>query len=389
MTARTWCAVLASLLLGPLAACGGGLAVDDQLAAIPTRIDAELVEPAPLRIEWTVDAPVVDTVDQIPTQGPGLDEVAVYVVYGNRVVAHAVADGELLWELTLDAPVMAAPIAYGGGIALATADAWVLADRDGRLLGTLAAPAAPDTSVLVGEVIVSLAAGRLRAIGTPSVGGSPTLLWEKDWEEGRALAAGPAGRQVVVVGEETGAAAFAVADGARRWHRADLTVAGVQPAIGARRAYVVGHDTRIRALDLSDGDTAWTSKPTGVQVRGAPVMLEGVLWVPGLDAGLHGYDAGGGSHWFRLPLSGRAYLPLVQWGRWVVASPQYGPWMTVRGPLTSSGPGNPGSPRAVSIASGADLDFAPAVGKLGLATVDAQGRIRLLRPPPWTRETAR
>lgn len=375
-----------------LAGCGGQLADDEPLTSIPIEVDEELVEPAPLRVEWTAPAfrtSGPDPVPEIPTRGPALDERHVYVVYGSRLRALAVSDGKLAWELELAEPIVAPPLVIDGGIALATDSGWLLADREGRPTGSVDLPGPPLDAVRIGARLLVVGAGVVTGIelptAEPGTGNTARVVWTRSWEPAAALAPGPAGRQVVVSGAEQGVLALSISDGAVRWQRPEVPSAGVRPGVGPERAFVVGTDTRLRALRLSDGDIAWTSRQVGVRVRGAPAVVDDVVWVAGLDAGLHGYSASGGSHLFRLGLSGRSYLGLVRWGRWVVASPQYGPWALVRGPLQSLGPANPGSPRMLTIASGADLELLPATGPPGVATVDAEGRIRLLRPPPWAR----
>lgn len=373
-----------------LAACGGR-AVVDELAPISVDVDEDLVEPPPLRVEWTVaaaqaaPAPEPGADPAAPTHGPAVDANHVYLPYDDVVRALRVADGTVAWTAHLPGAVLATPVVIGTGIAVATEAAWLFFDTDGRARGLLPVTAPPREAAAIGDRLVFTDGADVHTARLPGPEETAALVWSVPAPGAAGLRPGPAGRLVVVAAAEAGVVALDLATGAVRWHREDLPVIRVRPAIGPRRAFVVGADSRIRALELSDGDVDWTSKAVGVRVSGAPVMVDGIVWVPGLDAALYGFDADGGSHLFRLPLSGRAYVDLVAWDRWVVASPRDGPWTLVRGPLSAAGPTNPGSARTSGVSSRGRLELPPGVGPPGVAVVDATGEVRLLRPPPWTR----
>lgn len=392
-------------LLAALGSCGGTAATEDPLAAVPIRVDAELVEPPPLRVEWTVRSmppagdgspPVTQDRDEDAdedgtlVQPPALDGELAYVPYARRVRALRVADGSVAWDVHLPADPVLAPVALASGIAVADAGGWTWIDRGGGIVGRLSITGRPLAAVGAGDLVIVVDGESVVGIQGPDAAAPPAIAWTFPLPGARAPALGPDGQVVVVTAGDAGVAAVSVGDGRLRWHRTDLVASPARAAIGERRAYVVDMDSRVRALDLQDGDTGWTSKAIGVRVIGAPVAVDRLVWVAGLDAALYAYDSGSGSHLFRIPTSGRVYIDLTSWRRWVVVSPQYGPWSLVRGPLQRTGPAEPGAPRGITISPGetppGDLTLAPAIGPPGVLLSDGRGTIHLLRPPPWARD---
>lgn len=374
-----------------LPSCGGRAALDEPLAAIPFKVEAKLVEPAALRVEWSLSPPPLaagndaEEKPPTPTRSPAVDAHLVYVPYGDVVRAARVEDGSPLWSVHLPGPAVLPPVVVDSGIAVATARAWMWIDREGRAGGLLPLAVEPVDAASAGELLVFVDGAEVHAVRPPGGDAGARTVWTTPLPGATGVGLGPTRQQVVVTAGEQGVAALGLADGAIRWQRADTSVITARAAVGPRRAFVVRADSRIRALSLDDGDVDWTSRAIGVRVSGAPVLVDDIVWVAGLDAALHGYDAGSGSHLFRLGLSGRVYVDLVTWGRWVIASPGYGPWSLVRGPLIAVGPADPGAPRKLDIAAGGDLEIAPGTGPAGVAVVDASGQLRLLRPPEWAR----
>lgn len=381
--------LLAAALLVP--ACGGRAALDEPLAPIPVGVDQELVEPPMLRVEWTVGATVITGLteqeegDRVPTRGPALDQGFAYLPYGNAVRALRLEDGSVAWTAYLPGPALLPPVTLAPAIAVATDSAWLWIDADGRARGVSPVEAPPRDAVAAGDLLVYVDGAAVHALRSPTDEAGPRVVWNTPLPGAAFLRSGPGGRSVVVTAGDQGVAAVDLVGGAVRWSHQNLEVIAARPAVGPRRTFVVGTDTRIRALSLADGDVDWTSKPIGVRVSSAPAMVDDVVWVAALDAALHGYTADGGSQLFRISLSGRAYIDLVSWNRWIVASPRPGPWSLVRGPLAAVGPANPGSPRKVDVSTGGDIELPPGAGPPGLVVVDTDGTVRLLRPPPWAR----
>lgn len=378
--ARRAAAAGCALLLAGTTACGGNLAAQDPLAPIPTRFDPRDVEPVPLVQQWSVQPPEPREDERVPVpQVPGaVGEGIAYVARGTDLLAFALDDGHPLWSVTLGADAVAPLLAAGAGVAVGTTDAWMLIDTEGRLLARLDVPSPPRTAVRLGEGLVQVdgaSVRRLRLFPAEEAG----ELWATDLEGAAAIAIGPGGELAVVTTTGGDAIAIELATGRILWTAPEPRVRALRPAVSDSHAIVVGEDSRLHALRWRDGKRSWTTKEIGVEVVAGPVLVEDVLWVGGMDSAIHGYRPGG-SHLFRLPVSGRILVDLVSWGRWVMASPQYGPWYIVRGPLRSYGPADPGQPRTLQLRSEADLEVRPAVGAAGVLTTDANGVIRFFAP---------
>ena len=373
------------IALGVLASwsCGGQIA-QDLLAPIPTHVEPELVEPAPLRLEWTVKAAVdIEGEPEVPSRGVAFAHQLVYAAYGSRLDARAVSDGTLVWQLHVADEILLAPLPVRGGVAVATSRGWTWIDADGRVQGELALELPPVDAVAAGAGLVQVD-GAAATFIEAGAGGTVAVAWHTAVGGARALAIAPNESRALVVTDTGQVAALSLDGGARQWTSDEVNAIMARPAVTAERVYVVDENYKVYGLDLRDGDRVWVSKDIGIRTSGVPVVLDDVVWVAGMDAALHGFAQGGGSHLFRTPLSGRAYIDPVQWGRWLLASPQYGPWTLVRAPLTTLGPADPGYPRSYTIVSGADLELPPGVGPQGVALVDAVGSIYLLLPPPWS-----
>jgi len=374
-------AVVTALLLLGLTACGGNLAAEDPLTPIPTRIDPKTIEPLPLIQMWQVTPPEpADDEEDLPVpKVPGaVGDLHAYVARGDELLAFELDAGRPAWSLTLGAEAVAPLLGTPTGVAVATATAWLLVDSQGRLQGTLPLGSAPLAAVGLGSDIVQVDGSSVRRLRLhpPEQAGE---IWSHGLDGAATVALAPGAGMAVITTVGGDAVAVDLDSGRRTWQAQEPRVRAIRAAVSDSHAIVVGEDSRLHALRLRDGKRSWTSKDIGVQVEAAPAILGGIVWVGGLDSALHGYQPGG-SHLFRLPMPGRVFVDLVTWGRWVIVSPQYGPWSTVRAPLQRNGPADPGQPRAVNLASNADLEVRPAVGAAGVLTTDANGVIRMFAP---------
>ncbi len=371
---------LALLVVG----CGGGGAIDP-LAPIPLRVAPEDVEPVALRQHWNIQFELdVDGDDEPdpPTQAPALGTGAVFIAYGTQMLARDRDNGALLWQLRLASEIILAPIAIGEEVLIVTEDRWLWLDALGRTNTALEFDSAPlDTAIIGRRVYVTDSDGvyalRLSGEGTNA---RIVQVWRRELDGASELTASPPDERLFVIADDGGVHALGVRDGRLLWSSDGVEASGPRPASIAGTLFVVATDYRVVAIDAGNGKQRWRSKEIGVRVTGAPAVNDDLVWVAGLDAALHGYAIGGGSHRHRVPLAGRTYVDLAVWGRWVLASPQAGPWTLVRGPLRSNGPADPGFPRSVMLAAESDLTLPVGVGPGGVATVETSGMVRLFTP---------
>ncbi len=357
----------------------------DPLAPIPLRVAPEDVEPVALREHWNLEFELdVDGDDEPdpPTRAPALGSRAVFIVYGTQMLARNRDNGVLLWHLRMASEIIRPPIAIDDDVVIATPERWLWLDALGRTKTAFDFDTAPlDTAVIGRRLYVTDADGvyalRLSGEGTNA---TITQVWQRDLEGAQVLTASPPDERLFVVDAGGRVHALGIRDGHLLWSSDGVEASGPRPATIAGTLFVIAKDYRVVALNAENGRRRWRSKEIGVRVTGAPAANDDLVWVAGLDGALHGYAIGGGSHRHRVPLAGRTYADLAVWGRWVIASPQAGPWTLVRGPLRSSGPADPGLPRTVLLTAHGDLSFPVGVGPGGVAAVEANGMVRLFTP---------
>lgn len=362
------------------AACGGNLATEDPLAPIPSRVDASAIEPPPLRVEWRRPPEILPGEDDpvLVTRPTAVGATLAYLPRGREMVALRLENGTEAWRLQLGVEVVSQPLADAEGVAVPTSDGWLLLDETGRLRAALrtAHPARAAISTADGVIQVDVAGIERLRLRPAEAAGS---MWRTPVENAATLAITADGSLLIVVDDAGAVTAHRASDGGSVW-RSDLVALPYRPAMARDHVVVVGDDHRVHALQLSSGKQRWISKEIGIRIAAAPVVVDDLVWVPGLDAAVHAYSWGG-SHQFRVPVSGRIYVDLVAWDRWVVVSPQYGPWSLVRAPLQRNGPGDPGQPGIVTISSDGELSVRPGVGAAGVTVTDEGGAVRLLKAP--------
>ena len=366
------------------AACGGG-GIVDPLTPIPQRVAPTDVEPVALRQHWAVRFELDvdgDEEPDAPTRAPALGSEAVFVTYSTQMLARDRDNGALLWQLHMSSEIMLAPIAVDDGVLIATEERWLWIDALGRIQSALDLDTAPLDTATIGRRIYVADANGVYALrlSAANVETSIVQVWQTDLQGAGGLTASPPDERLFVVADDGRVHALSVRDGTVLWHSNSVEAGGPRPAVIEGTLFIVAADYRIVALNSDNGERRWRSKEVGVRITGAPATSDDLVWVPGLDAALHGYAIGGGSHRHRVPLAGRAYADLAVWGRWVLASPQAGPWTLVRAPLRSNGPADPGLPRVVNLAAESDLSLPPGVGPGGVAVVEASGTVRLFTP---------
>lgn len=384
MSAR-WNISLPPIALTILCVACGGNGTIDPLAPFPVRVAPTDIEPVALRQHWSVrfELDIDDDDDpDAPSHGPALGADAVFIAYTTQMLARRRDNGDLLWQLRLASEIVLAPIAIGDGVLIATTERWLWLDALGRTKAAHALAANPLDSAIIGRRIYVTDSERVYALrlNDESAAATITEAWQTELEGAQVLTASPPDERLFVVTDAGRVHALDLRDGRVLWSSDSVEAGGPRPAVIAGSLFVVASDFRVVALNADNGKRRWRSKEIGVRVTGAPAANGDLVWVAGLDSALHGYAIGGGSHQHRVPLAGRTYVDLAVWGRWVLASPQAGPWTLVRGPLRRNGPADPGLPRVVPLAAESDLSLPPGVGPAGVAVVETNGTVRLFTP---------
>jgi len=366
-------------------ACSGAAALDP-LAPVPSKVDPRDVASPALRVAWTHTSIDEEEDREVPTHAAAVGERAIFVAYADRLDALDL-DGEKLWEARQSSSLAFAPVAFRGGVALASETGWLWMDDAGSASAFVQLGDAVNDALVVpaGLVVVGPQSIHLLAL-------SATNSLSLDWSTvlpggGRRVAASPEGDALYVTSEDGSVTALQAASGRISWRSTEIEVAALRPAVG-RSVYVIDRGGRLHAIRRRDGKHMWGAKELGMRVAGSPVVLDGLVWVPGLDAAAHAFTVGAGSHQYRVPANGRVHLDLATWGPWVIVSPQYGPWVIVQGSKTRVGPADPGAARVLNIASSDDIAVAPAVGAAGVVLIDSSGAIRLLTPQQGATDTS-
>lgn len=369
-------ALATTAVLVTLSGCGGAATLDP-LAPVPTQVRPEEIAEATLRSAWSFKFldPEDDDEPQVPTHAGAVGESYAFVPYADRVIALDLL-GEEVWSLRLVEPLAFAPLAYQGGIALATETGWFWVDATGAPAAFLERLGSPRDAIVGNDAVYLTTAAAVHAVTLPTQAAFE-VRWTTELAGANRVVLGPDASTLYVVADDGAVSALDAASGVVRWRSHHVDAGPMRPAAGTS-IYIIDREGRLHALRARDGAKAWTGKDIGLKVTGSPITADGVVWVPGLDGAVHGFTASAGSHLFRVPASGRVYLDLVQWGPWVIASPQYGPWLLLHGPRRTSGPADPGSPRREVAGPTNGINRIPAAGPAGVLIIDAEGEVHLL-----------
>jgi outer membrane protein assembly factor BamB len=356
--------------------CAGAADIDP-LAPVPTRVDPADVATPRLREAWTATS--LDSEGEIegPTHAAAVGAQFVFVAYPNRIEAFD-HQGLRQWATQLREPLVHAPVALRGGVALASETGWLWINGRGTASTLLELAVTTLDAIVIQDTIVVVGADRVHRLRQTDTG-SLVIDWTTGLGGAQRVASSPDYTTLYVASNDGSLTALAAATGSPRWRSTAIEIAPLRPAVG-QHIYVIGADGRVYALRLRDGKRAWAGKDIGIRIVGSPVVVDKLVWAPGLDAAAHAFTISGGSHQFRIPGNGRMYLDLAVWRTWVIASPQYGPWLTIEGPRQRIAPSNPGTPVVASIASADDIALPPAVGAAGVALIDNTGTVRFLTP---------
>lgn len=242
------------------------------------------------------------------------------------VQAFAAKDGTSAWTASVDGAVSGSPAPVGDDLIVATMGrhAYRLDAATGTTVWSVdvggptsrSVTADADTAYLPVEteiVAVALDDGTIRwrttvaasgSAGTPSVAGD--LLYGATAIDGE-----PADNGVVVLDKATGT---------ERWRYHSPTDAQVYtPSIADGRAFIVGHDREVRALDATTGSPIWTAT-FDHDVEALPAVVGDTVYAVANDGPATALDAATGAIRWQVPIQGVPYAPALVDGYLVVGT---------------------------------------------------------------------
>lgn len=255
--------------------------------------------------------------------GSPLVTAGLVVVGDAKGIVHALAagDGSTRWTVPTDGPIAGAAAAESdvAVVATRTGSAYAIEIPGGTVRWKTAVGGAVGSSVAIGDgtvylgagsnlVALAVADGRIRwkqpvsAVGRI---GTPTAA------EGLVFAAtGLDGGDASVYG----VAAIDAATGASRWRFVSPSKAVVYtPAVVSGRAYIVGEDRRVTALDAATGTTIWSTTTEQVD-EAVPAVADGIIYVAGNGGAMNALDATTGAIRWSVAYRGIPYGPTVVGG---------------------------------------------------------------------------
>jgi outer membrane protein assembly factor BamB len=249
------------------------------------------------------------------------------LVVGERVIAAdedgtihalAVADGVSAWTAKADGPITGSPAAVDGRIVAATQEGSVYAldASSGAIAWQTAVGGEVSRSVAVAGGTVYLGVG-LEIVAVSSSNGS--ILWRAtvgaDGAVGTPTVAG--GVVFAATGLDADDASahavetFDAATGKPGWRYASATQAQVYtPAVVGNRAYVVGHDRLLVALDTASGALAWSSAHPS-ELEALPAVVGDVVYIVGNEGPVEAIDIKTGASLWSVQIKGVPYAPTV------------------------------------------------------------------------------
>lgn len=235
-------------------------------------------------------------------------------------------DGTPAWTATLDGAITGSPAALGDDLIVATmgTHAYRLDAATGKQIWSTDVGGATTRSVTVdgeraylglgGELVaIDLADGaerwRATLAATGNVG-TPTIAGELVY-----AATGLGGEP-----EDAGVAAIDAVTGEIRWHYASPEQAVVYtPAVVDGRAFVLGHDGRVVAMDAATGKQLWT-QDFDHELEALPSIVGETVYVVGNDGPATALDAATGEERWSVDIKGIPFAPAVADGYLLVGT---------------------------------------------------------------------
>lgn len=246
------------------------------------------------------------------------------VIVGDSMgIVHAISasDGSAGWTRATDGPISSAAAAAGNVAVVATTagTAYAIDVATGGIRWTTRLAGPVLTSVAIAEdtayvgagpnlTALALADGMIRwqqAVSTSGKIGTPTVANGMVYTGIGLGGDDVSGRGVVALDTGTGA---------ERWHYVSPADAVLYtPAVVDGRAYIVGEDRRVTAVDAAAGSVVWTTETTQVNEAVAAVA-DGLIFVAGNGGAMNALDATTGAIIWSVPYRGVPYGPTVVGG---------------------------------------------------------------------------
>jgi outer membrane protein assembly factor BamB len=255
--------------------------------------------------------------------------MAGFVIVGDEngtVHALKATDGTPGWTATVDGAITGSPAAVGDDVIVATmgTHAYRLEAATGKQIWSTDVGGETTRSVTVDDDTAYLGlGGELLAIGLDdgkehwrtTVGqsgnvGTPTIAGDLVY-----AATGLGGEPA-----DAGVAAIDAATGEIRWQYASPErVVIYTPAVVDGRAYVLGHDRRVVAMEAATGKQLWT-KDFEHDLEALPSIVGDTLYVVGNDGPAAALDAATGDERWSVDISGIPFAPAIAEGYLLVGT---------------------------------------------------------------------
>jgi len=273
--------------------------------------------------------------------GSPLVAAGLVIVGDSKGIVHALAatDGKPRWTLSTDGPI--------GGAAAADGDVAIVATKTGTAYAIdVPSGATRWTAALGGSVGSSVAI----ADGTVYVGAGPNLValslgdgkirWKREVSKVGRVGTPTAAGEIVYAstgldgGDRAvyGVVALDATTGMQRWRFVSPTQAVVYtPAVVDGRAYIVGEDRRVTALDAAKGTVIWATATEQVD-EAVPAVADGLVFVAGNGGALNALDSSTGAIRWTVAYRGVPYGPTVV-GGYVLVGTDLGLLVAIGGPM--------------------------------------------------------
>lgn len=240
------------------------------------------------------------------------------------VIALDPANGNRIWEKSLDVPIRAAPTVVRERVFVLTIEGklYCLSAVDGtelwvvRGLPQAASLGLNASPAIDGDVVVvPYASGDLVALRMADGSG----LWSESLSRSRTTsqlasmsdAARPAvdNGTVFAIGHGGRMVATVATTGERLW---SLSIPGTQPpCVAGESVFVVDTSGQLMALHRRDGKVQWTTKLPGSNTWTGPVLANGILWLASKDGQLAGVEATTGRVTGQMSIGDPVFIPPV------------------------------------------------------------------------------
>jgi len=257
-----------------------------------------------------------------PTSPAIAGEVVIDGSVSGHVLAVDARTGRPTWDVDLGAPVRGAPAVVDEGIVIAVSDGTVvLLDPSSgarRWTSVLDGRITRSPAVADGRVVVPLDPGAVAAVDL----GTGSLDWTTRIVERGGVGSPATDAGIVVTGlglgggleGDHGVAGLDLGSGEIRWrYRSPVGREVLTPALFDGRAFAIGLDGIVLAIDAVTGKPVWT-RQLDEALEALPAISGGLLVIAGNNGHLRALDIADGTDRWSVPIEGVPYAPSVAQG---------------------------------------------------------------------------